>query len=149
MAPKKTTSKNTQATSSAPAEKQGSKTLQVVHKRLLGKFSESNWNPEHRMNWGAFLVKDYVKVVIPSKPERKMIMGMLKKSHIMKFLSAAPTGMSIIDVLEFYSNSKVCTKVVDNIEERYVQSEVQQQEIVVDCNTFCRILSCCRTQVHL
>ena len=77
------------------------------------------------MNWGAFLVKKYVPAVIPSKPERKMILGMLKKSHIMKFLSVAPTGMSIIDVLEFYSNSKVYTKVVDNKEERFVQSEVQ------------------------
>ena len=114
MAPKRATSKNTKASTSAPAEKQGSKTLQVVNKRLLGKFSVSDWNPAHKMNWGAFLVEEYVSAVIPSDPERKLIMGMLKKSHIKKFLSAAPTGMSVIDVLEFYSNSKVYTKVVDN-----------------------------------
>ena len=124
MAPKRATSKTTKASTSAPAEKQGSKILQVVNKRLLGKFSMSNWNPAHKMNWGAFLVEEYVSAVIPSEPERKMIIKMLKRSRIRKFLSAAPTGMSIIDVLEFYSNSKVCTKVVDNNEERYVQSEV-------------------------
>ena len=106
MAPKRAPSKNTKATSSAPAEKQGSKTLQVVNKCLLGNFFVSDWNATHKMNWGAFLVKYYVSVVIPSKPERKMILGMLKKSHIMKFLSAAPTGMSIIDVLEFYRTQR-------------------------------------------
>ena len=99
MVPKKMTLKNTKASSSAPAEKQGSKTLKVLNKRLLGNFSEIDWNHAHKMNWRAFLVKDYVSAVIPSKPERKMILEMLTKSHIMKFLSAAPTAMSIIDVL--------------------------------------------------
>ena len=138
MAPKKMTLKNTKASSSAPAEKQGSKTLKVLNKRLLGDFSETDWNPAHKMNWGAFLVEEYVSAVIHSDPERKLILGLFKKSHIKKFLSAAPTGMSVIDVLEFYSNSKVYTKVVDNEEERYVQSEVQGQEIVLDCETFCK-----------
>ena len=125
MAPKRATNKTTKASTSAPAEKQGSKILEVVNKRLVGKFSVSDWNATHKMNWGVFLVEEYVSAVIPSEPERKMIMKMLKKSRIRKFLSAAPTGMSMIDVLEFYSNSQVCTKVVDNEEQRYVQSKVQ------------------------
>ena len=51
MAPKKMTTKNPKAvTSSAPAEKQGSKELKVLNKRLLGNFTASDWNPNHKMN---------------------------------------------------------------------------------------------------
>ena len=139
MAPKKVTTKNPKAASSAPAEKQGGKELKVLNKRLLGNFTPSDWNPSHKMNWGAFLVKKYVPAVISSKPERKLILGMLKSSHIFKFLSAAPSGLSTLDVLEFYNNSKIFKKVVNNEEEKYMQTEVQGQEIVLDCKTFCKI----------
>ena len=139
MAPKKMTTKNPKAASSAPAEKQGGQELKVLNKRLLGKFTPSDWNPNHKMNWGAFLVKRYVPTVIHSKPERKLILGMLKNSHIYKLLSAAPNGLSTLDVLEFYNNSKIFTKVVNDEEEKYMQTEVQGQEIFLDCKTFCKI----------
>ena len=121
MAPKKITSKNPKA-ASAPAEKQGEKELQMLNKRQLGKFNPADWNPKHKMNWGDFLVKQYLPAVIPSKPDRKLIMGMLKKSHIQKFLSVAPSGLSTLDVLEFYNNSKIFTKVVNCEEKVYMQT---------------------------
>ena len=53
------TTKKPKAASSAPAEKQGGKELKVLNKRLLGEFTTSDWNPSHKMNWGAFLVKKF------------------------------------------------------------------------------------------
>ena len=44
MAPKKITTKNPKAASSASAEKQGEKELKVLNKRLLGKFNPADWN---------------------------------------------------------------------------------------------------------
>ena len=136
MTPNKITTKNPKDASSAPAEKQGEKELKVLNKRLLGKFNPTDWNPKHKMNWGAFLVKKYVPAVIPSRPDRKLVMVMLKSSHILKFLSVAPSGLSTLDVLEFYNNSKIFTKVVNDEEEVYMQTEVQGKEIILDCKTF-------------
>ena len=99
--------------------------MQVLNKRLLGKFNPADWNPKHKMNWGAFLVKQYLPVVITSNPDRKLILRMLKKSHIQKFLSAAPSRLSTLDVLEFYNNCKIFTKVANGEEEVNMQTEVQ------------------------
>ena len=139
MAPKNITTKNPKAASSASAEKHGEKELKVLNKRFLGKFNPADWNPNHKINWGAFMVKKYLPAVIPSRPDRELIMGMLKKSHIHKLLSAPPSGLSTLDVLEFYNNSRIFTKVVNDEEEVYMQTEVQGKEIILDCKTFCKI----------
>ena len=85
------------------------------------------------------MVKHYLNVAIPSRPDRKLILRMLKKSHIHKFLYAAPSGVSTLDVLEFYNNSKIYTKVSEGVEEVYMKTKVQGTEIVLDCYTFCKI----------
>ena len=81
--------------------------MQVLNKHLLGEFNPEDWNPKLKMNWGGHMVEQYLTAAIPSKPDRKLVLKMLKKAHIKKFLSAAPSGLSPLDVLEFYNNSKV------------------------------------------
>ena len=66
-------------------------------------------------------------------------MRMLKKAHIKKFLSAAPSGISTLDVLEFYNNSKIYTKVAEGVEETYMKTKVQGTDIFLDYHTFCKI----------
>ena len=83
----------------------------MLNKRLLGEFNPEDWNPKLKMNWGGHMVEQYLIAAILLKPDRKFVLKMLKKAHIKKFLSAAPSGLSPLDVLEFYNNSKVYTGV--------------------------------------
>lgn len=136
MATKKTASQNP---SGASAEKQGVQALEVLNKCLVGKFNSENSTTNYKMNWGGHMVEQYLTVAIPQKADRKTILTMLEKAQVKEYLSAAPSGCSPLDVLEFYNNSMVYTKLVDGVEESYIKTEVQGKEIYLDCAEFCRI----------
>ena len=62
-------------------EKQEERVLQVLNKHLLGEFNPEDWNPKLKMNWGGHMVEQYLTAAIPSKPDRKLVLKILKKAH--------------------------------------------------------------------
>ena len=120
------------------AEKQAPE-LVIVNNRLVGIFNPDHWTSSHRMIWGGAMVEEYLTAAIENQTNRKLILDMLEKAQIKGFLSARPSGISSLDVLEFYNNSRIISCVSEGTEIVSIKTSVQGKEILLDLTTFCKL----------
>ena len=137
MASKNTSTQKSQS-STGTAEKQAPE-LVIVNNRLVGAFNPDHWTSSHRMIWGGAMVEKYLTAAIEYQTDRKLILDMLEKAQIKGFLSARPSGISSLDVLEFYNNSRIISCVSEGTEIVSIKTSVQGKEILLDLTTFCKL----------
>ena len=137
MAPKNSSTLKSQS-STGTAEKQALE-LVIVNNRLVGDFNPDHWTSNHRMIWGGAMVEEYLTAAIENQADRKLILDVLEKAQIKGFLSARPSGISSLDVLEFYNNSRIISCVSKGTEIVSIKTSVQGKEILLDLTTFCKL----------
>src|SRR6266496_4660560 len=73
--------------------------------KLVQPYTISDWHLprcEERMYWGAIAEEEHIKCLMQDSEE---LISTLNKCGLLKFLEKEPTGVSTMDVIEFYNNS--------------------------------------------
>ncbi len=99
--------------------------------KLVQPYTISDWHLprcEERMYWGAIAKEEHIKCLMQDSEE---LISTLNKCGLLKFLEKEPTGVSTMDVVEFYNNSVLV--VTDG--ETSLKTTVQGVQIEVDWET--------------
>jgi len=94
--------KGSKATTSKAAS-----TLSFKEDRLEAPFTIDNWHLpqcESKMYWGAIAKKEHIECLVQDKYKDDLV-NTLNKCGILKFLEKEPTGISTMDLVEFFNNS--------------------------------------------
>src|SRR6266496_3908847 len=101
--------------------------------KLVKPYSVSDWHLprcEEKMYWGAIAKEEHIKCLVQDQ-DREELISTLNKCGLLKFLEKEPTGISTMDVVEFYNNSVLV--VLDD--ETMLRTTVQGVQIELDWNT--------------
>ena len=82
------------------------------------------------------MIEEYLTAAVENQADRKLILDMLEKAKIKGFLSALPSRISSLDVLEFYNNSRIMSCVSEGTAIVSIRTSVQGKEILLDLTTF-------------
>ncbi len=109
-------------------------TLAFRKGKLVQPYSVSEWHLprcEEKMYWGAIAKEEHIKCLVQDQ-DREELISTLNKCGLLKFLEKEPTGISTMDVVEFYNNSVLV--VIDD--ETMLKTSVQGVQIDLDWKTF-------------
>src|SRR6266487_1501867 len=107
--------------------------LYFKENRLEAPFTINNWHLplcESKMYWGAIAKKEHIEFLVQDKYKEDLV-NTQNKYGILKFLEKEPTGISTMDVVEFFNNSVLV--VIDD--ETMLMTTVQGVQIKLDWNT--------------
>src|SRR6266496_3348594 len=108
-------------------------TLAFRKGKLVQPYSISEWHlprSEEKMYWGAIAKEEHIKCLVQDQ-DREELISTLNKCGLLKFLEKEPTGISTMDVVEFYNNSVM----VVTDDETMLKTTVQGVQIEVNWET--------------
>ena len=98
-------------------------TLSFKKDRLELPFNIDNWHLpqcETMMYWGAIAKEEPIRCLVRAKDADELV-NTLKRCGILKFLEKEPTGISTMDVVEFYNNSTLEVSEEETVLKTFVQ----------------------------